>query len=92
MTFFYLKVLRLKGGGKRGRGGCGISDFEVKAGDPPVIAAALRLQPMALEDFVASMDMNNGFYDNIVEQKNGERVLQRFCSAHDEFEAVKDRL
>ena len=54
--------------------------------------AALQLQIKSLEDFVTEKDMTSGFYEGIIEQKNDERVLQRFCSAHDEFEAVKDRV
>jgi ubiquitin len=82
-------VLSIAGGGKRAK--CmAITDFAAREGDPAIVRAALALRFPSLNEFVANYAMDD-LYDYIKEQRNGERIIARFCVVFAEYDQVQER-
>jgi ubiquitin len=80
-------LLRLTGGGKRAKT-AGITNFAIIASDAPPIRAALSVQFMTLPGFIQHVDVHE-IYDYIKEQRNGDRIMQRFCQGFAEYEEAE---
>jgi hypothetical protein len=80
--------MRVRGGGKRAKT-ASITDFAVKEGDPLIVQSALRMRMPLLAEFVAAAPMGD-IYEYVKEQRNGDRIVLRFCSAFVEYDQVQD--
>ncbi len=81
-------MLRFRGGGKRAKYTV-ISDFKVIDGDSKPVRDALNLKFMTLKEFVSAFDVDE-LYSSILEQRNSDRIITKFCQAFKEYTTVQE--
>ena len=87
-------MLRVTGGasgGKRARSERA-PDFSCKPDDPEVVKAALLMQPLELQPFIANLTAAEfkDLYDYTMEQKSMERVLEKISAQMQVLRDIED--
>ena len=87
---FTSKVLRFRGGGKRGRIEFAM-DTKPKQGDSPEVLACLGFTLPSLTEYINAMSAEKAeeYYEYIMGQKNGDRIVEFFGGGIDHTAVTK---